>query len=174
MFPIGLGLMAATSRSEPVAPENLPEAVAKTFHATFPNGKIEKLDVEEENGVMVYDFEFLDGAQEKETDIAVDGTMLESTLVVVAAAIPTPAMKAIRAAARGGKIGRLERIEMSYELKDGKVVKLPAQVTNYAAEMTRGGKQAEIFVAPDGKVTAAPEWAPIPPAPKAAPGKTPK
>ena len=139
----------------------LPDAVASTFKAKFPNGKIEKLDVTEEEGVNVYDIEFSDGKMEKETDIAEDGTMLEFTLVIAQKEIPAAPLKTIRENAKGAKLGRMEKIEIDYITKDGKVEKLPATVWRYAAEMTRKGQQAEVIVNADGTVSEAPNWVPI-------------
>jgi hypothetical protein len=136
----------------------LPEPVAKTFRATFPKAEITKLDVDEENGVTVYDIEFKDGATEKETDITADGTMLEFTVVIPARAMPAGAMQAVRAAARGAKIGRIERIEIGYDTKDGKVLKLDTPVTRYAVELTKGDQGTEITVAPDGAVVEPARW----------------
>ena len=141
----------------------LPEPVAKTFKAQFPKGQIEKLDATEENGVMVYDIEFRDGAVEKETDIAADGTMLEYTVVIKAKKVPAAAMKSMKDAAKGAKMGRLEEILITYETKDGEVVKLPARLTHYAAELVRGSEQAEVVVTPNGQVVGQPEWKPIQP-----------
>jgi uncharacterized membrane protein YkoI len=134
----------------------LPDPVMKTFKATFPKGEITKLDVDEENGVTVYDIEFKDGVTEKETDITADGTMLEFTVVIKAKQVPTAAMKAVRAAAKGAKIGRIERIEISYETKDGKAVKLDKPVTHYAVEIAKGDKTSEITVNPDGTAVVEP------------------
>ncbi len=128
----------------------LPDSVVKTFRATFPKAQITKLDVDEENGVTVYDIEFKDGAVEKETDITADGVMLEFTVVIPAKEVPAPAMKAVRAAAKGGKIGRIERVEISYETKDGKAIKLDKPVTHYAVEIGKGDQTSEVVVAPDG------------------------
>ena len=136
----------------------LPDAVANTFHAKYPNGAIEKIDVTAENGVNVYDIEFSDGKMEKETDIAEDGTMLEFTHVIPVKEIPAAPLKTIRVTAKGAKLGRLERIEIDYETKDGQVVKLPATVVRYAAEMTRKGMSGEVIVNADGTVSEAPNW----------------
>lgn len=138
----------------------LPDAVATTFKAKFPNGKIEKLDVTAEEGVNVYDIEFSDGKMEKETDIAEDGTMLEFTLVISQKEIPAAPLKTIRENAKGAKLGRMEKIEIDYITKDGKVEKLPATVWRYAAEMTKKGQQAEVIVNADGTVSEAPKWVP--------------
>jgi len=136
----------------------LPDPVAATFKAKFPKAEIEKIDVTEENGVMVYDIEFRDGRMERETDIAEDGTLMEFTDVIPLKAIPAAPLKAIRAAAQGARLGRLERIEVSFETRDGKVVKLPEAVTRFAAEMSRKGQHAEVIVAYDGAVIEHPEW----------------
>lgn len=136
----------------------LPDLVAKTFKAAFPNAEILKVDVDAEEGVAVYDLEFKDGATEKETDITADGTMLEFTIVVGTEDVPAAAMKTVRQAAEGAAIGRIEYIEISYEAKNGRVVKLPETVINYAVEMTRGDKTSEIVVNPDGTVLEPARW----------------
>src|SRR5262249_19222065 len=100
---LGLVLVAGSVRSAPFPQDKLPEPVATTFKTMFPNGTIDKLDAEEEDGVMVYDFEFHAGDKEKEADIAADGTMMESTLVITQKDIPAVPMKAILAAAKGAK-----------------------------------------------------------------------
>jgi len=128
----------------------LPAAAAKAFKDAFPKGEIEKLDVDEENGVTVYDIEFKNGAVDQEMDLTADGTILEVTLVVEAKAVPAAAMKAIEKAAEGGKIGRIENIDIRYETKDGKAIKLAKPVTHFAAEVTKGDKTAEVVVTPDG------------------------
>jgi hypothetical protein len=136
----------------------LPPAVLKTFAAKFPKGQIEKKAAEKEEGVMVYDLEFRDGRDEKETDITEDGTMLEWTLVIQPKDVPAAAMKPIREAAQGATMGRTERIEVSYEPKEGKVVKLAKPETHYAVELKKGELTAEIIVNLDGKVLEPPKW----------------
>jgi hypothetical protein len=161
LYAPGVGLLKdggfkLTKIEKPAA--RLPDPVAKTFQATFPKAEITKLDVEEENGVTVYDIEFRDGATEKETDITADGTMLEYTVVVPAREVPAAAMRTVRAAAQGAKIGRIERIAISYETKDGKTVKLAQPVTRYAVEITKGDQSTEIVVDPDGTVVEPARW----------------
>jgi len=159
MLGAGALLLVGTPRAESLPRDTqLPDPVAATFKANFPRAQIERIDVTEENGVMVYDIEFQDGKMERETDIAEDGTMMEFTDVIPLKAIPAAPLKAIRKAAQGAKLGRLERIEVSYETRDGKVVKLPEAVTRFAAEMSRKGQHAEVIVGVDGAVVEAPVW----------------
>jgi len=154
-------VLVAGAHSESLAPDaKLPDPVEKTFRAAFPNAEIQKLDVEDEDGVKVYDFEFKDGDVERETDISDDGTMLEVTLVIDPKTVPAGPMKAIRKAAKGATLGRTEKIEVTWEIKDGKIVKLPKMATRYAAEMTKGDQKAEIIVNAKGGVVDAPKWVP--------------
>jgi hypothetical protein len=156
---VSCALAPATSRAQEKNLEaKLPAAVKKTFRAKFAKAEIEKLDVEEENGVTVYDLEFRDGTTEKETDITADGTMLEFTVVIDAKDVPEQAMKPIRKAAEGATMKRIERIEISYETKDAKTIKLPKSVMRYAVELSKGRESAEIVVARDGKVIEPARW----------------
>ena len=156
---VGFAFAAATGRAQEKDLEaKLPAPVKKTFRDKFPKAEIEKTDVEEENGVTVYDIEFRDGTTEKETDITADGTMLEFTVVIEASDVPEAAMKPIRQAAEGATMKRIERIEISYETKAGRTIKLPKPVTHYAVEMTKGSRSAEIVVTPEGKVVESAKW----------------
>jgi len=154
-----LALALAMAYGEKAKAETkLPDAVRKTFDAKFPKAQIEKVDVEKENGVDVYDFEFKDGKTEKECDIATDGTMLEYTVVISTKEVPQEAMKPIEKAAAGATMGRTEKIKVSYELKDGKIIKLSKPVMQYAVEMKKGDKHAEIIVDANGNVIEEPKW----------------
>ncbi len=159
---MGLVFMVARGSSAPFPQDKLPTPVAHTFKTLFPNGEIQKLDAEEEDGVMVYDFEFKAGDREKEADIAADGTMMESTLVITPKDVPPAAMKSIQKVANGAKLGRTEWLETFYKTKDGKLVKLAKSEIHYATEMWRGDMMGEVFVTPTGKVTEKPEWKAFP------------
>jgi len=159
---IGLVFLVARGSSAPFPQDKLPAPVANTFKTMFPNGEIQQLDAEEEDGVMVYDFEFKAGDRQKEADIAGDGTMMESTLVITAKDIPPAAMKSIQKVANGAKLGRMEWLETFYKTKEGKLVKLSKSEIHYATEMWRGEKMGEVFVTPTGKVTEKPEWKTVP------------
>jgi hypothetical protein len=135
MLTVG-AIVICPAQSQETALGKVPDPVMKIFKSTFPAGKIFKVDVE--NGVTVYDLEFKEGPVEKETDITADGTMLEYTVVVDAKDLPAAAIKTIRKTAEGATMKRIEHIEISYETKDGKAVKL---------SITIG-----ITISPDGKI----------------------
>ena len=160
----GVVLLAAASMSQAVslAPDaKLPDPVTSALRAKYPKAVIERIDVLEENGVNVYDIEFSIGKSEHETDISEDGTMLEFTNVIPLKDIPAAPLKTIREATpMGSRYGRIERIEIDFETRGGQVVRLPATVIRYAAEMVKKGQQAEIIVNSDGSVSEAPIWVP--------------
>jgi uncharacterized membrane protein YkoI len=158
MLTVGALVVCHAQTQGTAALDKVPDQVMKTFKSTFPEGKILKLDVDVENGVTVYDLEFKDGPVEKETDITADGTMLEYTVVVEAKALPAAAMKTIQKAAEGTTIKRIERIEISFDTKDGKAIKLPKPITHYAVEMAKGDQTAEVVVDPEGAVIEPPKW----------------
>jgi uncharacterized membrane protein YkoI len=147
-----------TQKKETASTPKLPDAVKKTLNAKFPNAKIDVAEAEKEGDATVYDIEFREGRTQMETDIKEDGTMLEYTTVVSSRSVPKDAMKPISAAAKGGKIGRTEKVELSYELKDGKWVKLDKPTTHYEVEMTKGDESASIIVDSHGKVIEEPKW----------------
>jgi hypothetical protein len=143
-----------------VSETKLPEKVRKTFVDKFPNAVINKLDEEKEGGVMVYDIEFRDGKSRKETDIAEDGTMLEYTVYVTNKTVPKQALRKMEAAAKdhNATMGTLERIEVSYETKEGKVVKLDKPQTRYAMELKKNGQTSEIEVDERGRIIESPKF----------------
>jgi hypothetical protein len=162
MAGVAMLLVASAGQAASLKPDaKLPDPVTNALRAKYPKAVIERIDVLEENGVNVYDIEFSVGKSEHETDIAEDGTMLEFTNVIPLKEIPAAPLKTIREATpKGSKYGRIERIEIDYETKDGQVVKLPGTVIRYAAEMVKKGQQAEIVVNVDGSVSESPNWVP--------------
>ncbi|HEX4412689.1 MAG TPA: PepSY-like domain-containing protein [Lacipirellulaceae bacterium] len=136
----------------------LPAVVKKAFDAKYPKATIESVDAETENGIEIYDLEFRDGISEKEADFAKDGTLLESTLVIELKDVPKDAMNAIRKAAGDAKMGRVEKVEVNCNVKDGKITKLSKAELQYAVEIAKDGKHAEVTVDPQGKVVEPPQW----------------
>jgi hypothetical protein len=138
--------------------ERLPDPVATTFAQAFPKGEILKFDAEDEGGVTVFDIEFRDGDIEKETDIASDGTMLEVSMVIAEPAVPAAALAALRQSAGDAALTRIEKVEVSYAIKEGKVAHLLKSMTYYEALLSKDGQHAEVVVSPSGEMVEAPRW----------------
>lgn len=165
---MALGLAVAgpvTSVGRPMqqqAPKNieLPPAVAQAVKANCPGAVVDKMDVEKEAGIALYDFEFKAGRGEIE--VAEDGTVMDIATVVALKDLPKPAADAILKAAAGAKVGRLEKSEIRAEIKKvgekGTIVTLAAPKYVYEAELVQGEKRGEVQVAPDGKIVEGPKW----------------
>jgi hypothetical protein len=143
-----------------VSESTLPDKVRGTFVEKFPNAVIQKAKSAKQDGVAVWHVEFRDGKSQRSTDIAEDGTMLAVIANLTVKTMPKPAMRKLEAAAKDNdaKLGRLERLDVSNEAKDGKVVKLDKQATHYAAELTKDGQVAKVIVDEKGKVLEEPKF----------------
>src|SRR4051794_15145668 len=141
-----------------VSESTLPEAVRKTFTSKYPNATINKAESEKEGGVMVWDIEFREGRKHMETDIAEDGTMLEYSVQVTQKSLPKEALASIKKAAEGGKVKQTDKVSVSYEVKNGKTIKLDQPRTQYEASITKGDQTEDVIVDEHGKVIEEPKW----------------
>ena len=138
----------------------VPAAVAQAVKVNCPGAVVDKMDVETEAGITLYDFEFKAGRGEIE--VAEDGTVMDIATIVALKDIPKPAADAILKAASGAKIQQLEKSEVRAEItkagEKGTIVKLAAPKYVYEAELVQGEKRGEVQVAPDGKIVEGPKW----------------
>jgi uncharacterized membrane protein YkoI len=138
----------------------LPPAVAQAVKANAPNAEIKSIEVEKEAGIALYDIEFKAGRGEIE--VAEDGTVMDIATIIAMKDVPKSAAEAIRKAAPGAIIRRLEKSEVRAEIKEegatGTIVKLATPKYVYEAELKQGEKRGEIQVAPDGAVVEGPKW----------------
>ena len=154
------GLVALIVASAPLAgaaqtktvkrSKNVPAAVSKAVQDNRPGAEVDKLTVEKEHGIALYDFEFK--AEQGEMDVAEDGTVLDIATVITMSDVPEAAAAAITKAAKGRAIKRVERSEVRAEIvqEGGKarVAKLATPRYVYEAELAHG----EIEVTAEGKV----------------------
>ena len=72
--------IAAQGQSAHQGRKFLPAAVTKAIQQNRPGAEIDKLDVDKEHGIVVYDIEFKAG--QGEMDIAEDGTVLDIATII--------------------------------------------------------------------------------------------
>jgi hypothetical protein len=141
---------SAQAKADPKR-SRLPAAVVKAIDANCPGAEIDKLDIDDEGGIKVYDVEFK--GDRGEMDVAEDGTVLDVATVVQLKDVPEAAAAVIRKAAGSAGVRRVEKSEVRsrIEKKDGKGRLVPVVPPEhvYEAELAKGG---EIEVAADGKV----------------------
>ncbi len=139
---------------------DLPPAVAQAVKANCPGAVIDKVELEKEAGIALYDIEFKAGRGEIE--VAADGTVMDIATIVAMKDVPAPAAAAIQKAAAGATIKQVEKSEIRAEVVEkggtGTIVKLAAPKYVYEAELVQGAKRGEVQVAPDGKIVEGPKW----------------
>jgi len=142
----------ARESNDAVKRERLPAAVVKAIDVNCPGANIDKLDIENEEGIRVYDIEFKDGRGEM--DVLEDGTVLNVATLVELKEVPEPAARVFQKAT----IKQLEKSEVRarIERKDGKgqLTRLAAPEYEYEAELVQGG---EVEVAADGRIIKGPK-----------------
>lgn len=134
----------------------LPAAVVKAIDENKPGAVIDKLSVENEDGVKFYDMEFKAG--HGEMDVAEDGTVLDVSTIVQVKDLPEAVAAVVQKAAAGTSIKQLTRSEVRARIEKvggkGTVSRLAAPEYVYEAELAKGG---EIEVAGDGRVIKGPK-----------------
>ena len=134
----------------------LPAAVLTAIDTNCPGAEIDKLEIDDEGGIKVFDLEFK--ADRGEIDVAEDGTVLDVATVVQLQDVPEPAAAVIRKAAGSKGVRRVEKSEVRsrIEKQDGKgrLVPIAPPELEYEAELAKGG---EIEVAADGRVIKGPK-----------------
>jgi len=150
VLPLSGSGAVAQGKSASKDKKSLPTAVSKAIHDNRPGAEIDKLDIEKENGLVVYDIEFKAG--QGEMDVAEDGTVLDIATVIEMKDVPEAAAAAIRTAGKGKPIKQLERSEVRAEIvKEGgkaRISKLATPRYVYEAEFSSG----EVEVTPEGRI----------------------
>jgi hypothetical protein len=157
---VGASALAVAQERDTTAANALPETVAKAINDNCPGSVIDRIALEREGRIVLYDVEFRSG--KGEIEVAADGTVMDISTNVEMKDIPGAAAGAIRKAAADATISQLERSEIRAEIRKqgalARIVKLPAPRFVYEAELAKGDRRGEIQVAPDGKVVEKLRW----------------
>ena len=152
-FMMLLGLVPASAEPNQAGKgksRELPPPVAKAVAENKPGAEVDKLTIEKELGVTVYDFEFK--ANQGEMDVTPDGTVLDVATVIEMKELPDAVAAVIRKEAGKRAIKQLTRSEVRAEIVNeagkGRVVKLTTPKYVYEAEFAN----SEIEVAADGTI----------------------
>jgi len=147
--------VSAQAKTDPKR-SRLPAAVVKALDANCPGAEIDKLEVEDEAGIKLYDVEFKAGRGEIE--VAEDGTVLDVATIVQLKDVPEAAAAVIRKAAGTSGVREVEKSEVRARIEKtggkGRLVPVAPPAYVYEAELAKGG---EIEVAADGKVVKGPK-----------------
>ena len=150
-----LPVLAAEKKEETIKLKKAPEAVQAAIKKAAGTDKVKQVDKITDGDKVTYEATIVRGGKDIEIEFAADGKIILSDEAVKLEDCPAPVQATIKAQVGSGKINLIEKI-----LKDG--------VTYYEAEITKDGKDLEVFIALDGKVM---ETKVVPPAKPEAPAK---
>jgi hypothetical protein len=126
---------AKTEKTE--AKVELPEAAAKAVKEAFPAATLSETKIGEKNGVKVFELKLKDGEAESEVVVTAGGVIVTVGAKVELEDVPEAAAAAIKKAAEGAKINKVEKIEVRAEAKDGEVAKLEKAKIVFEAKLTK-------------------------------------
>jgi len=126
-------------------PANVPPKVMDSAKARFPDAQWRSITRERENNMTIYDFELSSQGKKFEMDIKDDGTILEIEKEIAASELPEQARRTVASKYPHGTIK--ETLQKSL-IKDGK--ETPHE---YEVVVDDGGKEKEVTMSLDGKVT---------------------
>ena len=117
----------------------IPPAAAEALKKAAGTAKIEKLDIEKDGKVTIYEIETSEAGQpNREVSVTADGKIHAEEETLPLDKVPEGARKAIEAGAKGAKIERINRIK-----REGGVT--------YEALYNNKGKKTEVEFLEDGK-----------------------
>lgn len=123
----------------------IPQRVMQALMAKFPNAQIDVWTKEQEDGVTIYDIEFRQSRRRFEADVKEDGSIHNWEREVSAADVPVAVRQAVRKRFPGASITAIMAVTA---MTNGKEALEGFEVTL----LTAARKEAEITVAPSGKI----------------------
>ena len=141
------------SRSVP-----LPDKAAKSLAALFPRAKVTEGEEKTVDGATFYEATFIERARQVTVLVSPDGVVVMIRRDAAPASLPKPVAQAIRTAAPGATIGRVEHVEVRAVVTDGRPVPLEAPMLGYHALVFSKGRKADLAIAPDGTLAEKPKW----------------
>jgi uncharacterized membrane protein YkoI len=133
----------------------LPAAVTGAIEKQFPGATIDKVKVEEELGLKMYEVEIKMGKVEKTVTASEDGVISEVETELAPGDLPAAAAEAVKKAAPGATI---KEVDKDQTLAEPKLASLADPKVTYELKMTKKGKVAEVVLAADGTVLEGPQW----------------
>ena len=133
----------------------LPAAARQSAEKVFPGAQIQKVKMEEENGLQLYEVKLSQKGAKAEVTVAADGTVVETETSMAPDQLPKVVRDAVAQAAPGAKTVKAKREEV---LADSKLAKLANPKVSFEIEVAKDGKEGELTVSADGVVTEPLKW----------------
>jgi uncharacterized membrane protein YkoI len=133
-----LGTAGVWADGKEVSAAQLPEAVMTAVKKVCPEGIIQEIELEKDDGQQVYEVELMVGKKGCDLKIALDGTVLEIERQVTVEELPE-AVRNTLALFSDAEVRKAEMVQEDNEV-------------SYEAVLKMGEHSFELEIAPDGKI----------------------
>lgn len=130
----------AGEKEETISLDKVPDAVHKALAAYAQDSEVKKVELGDQDGKKVYEFEIEQGGKSFEVALSKKGKFMGREEDIQLSDMPDAAQAALKAQAGDGKLSGFEKAED----KDHKIT--------YEADVEKGGKKTEFAVDEKGKV----------------------
>ncbi|RJP78393.1 MAG: hypothetical protein C4524_06675 [Candidatus Zixiibacteriota bacterium] len=140
-------LAGSATAQEPESPDlsGIPQPVMEGLKARFPQAEIRQWSQEEEGGIVVYDFEFIQDGQKLEADVKEDGSIFNWEKAIAAEDLPGKVKETVTLKYPEASLVEIMEITAVNEGKEA--------LEGYEIVLkTAADKEVEVMVAPDGKI----------------------
>jgi hypothetical protein len=133
------------SEAKTMKDADVPAAVRDSVHKRFSGAQVTSVERENENGMVIYDYELKQNGKKYEADVKEDGTILEVEKQLQGSEIPSSIQTAVSSKyprATITEVMEVDKVSNGQENKD-----------HYEATITpAGGKEMDVNVSLDGKL----------------------
>lgn len=136
----------------------LPEKAKAAVKKAYPKATITDVDLEFEDGALLYEVELTDAGAHMEVKVSAQGRIVETAMRIPTSKLPPAVLPTVREHAKGGRIKSVEKIVRRAVLKGGRITTLRKPLYLYEADVVKGGREADIEVGLDGKLLKPVRW----------------
>ena len=115
----------------PMKQRVLPREVTRAIEAIFPRAVITDAEKEHEDGVPLYEVVLTQDGRDMEVKVSAEGVVIEIAARIRFRDLPKPVASAVTKAARGGKVVKVEKLDVRALARSGGFVKLDEPLTLY-------------------------------------------
>ena len=139
----------------------LPDEVRAQLKASFPHAKVREVEAEDDEGIMVFVVELVEGEKRIEINVLADGRIIERELETEIHQAPAAILKALKAdkKLRRSDPKRIYKRETQAAVEDGKLV--ARHDVTYVVRVVRGNRMREYRFDGRGKQLNKPDWEPL-------------
>jgi hypothetical protein len=135
-------LTLAARADEEIPLDKAPPAAVKAMKDKYPRAQVVKVEREDDDGKPVIEFTLKDGEKKMEAEFTPEGKFVKEEAEITEKDVPAAVLTAFKQKYSSAKPSKIEKVTRGEGTR--------AEV-KYEFDIQDGGKECEVFFAPDGK-----------------------